>query len=280
MNTFTNAVMVDVVGPVAEKAAIASEVMRARTFLANQIEEGGLVRYHGRPDAPTIGVLGCAITPDADDTALVWRVAPGTNLELRSTALATMTQFRTVDGLYRTWLAPRERYACIDPGRDSNPADIAIQIHVLMLLAEVDPPAARALCEALQKRADDDNIWIYYKITPLITVLRLPDLQKLGCPLQLPQPRLQTTVPGQEIWSEALQRLQRTDSTQGRETAYSETAEFLRKLADDDFSLLARDPPFLYHNDLTATVRRFYWSEELGYAIWLRLYFENKGARQ
>jgi hypothetical protein len=280
MNTFTNAVMVDVVGPVAEKAAIASELVRARTFLASQIEEGGLVRYHGRPDAPTIGVLGCAITPDADDTALVWRVAPGTNLELRSTALATMTQFRTVDGLYRTWLAPRERYACIDPGRDSNPADIAIQIHVLMLLAEVDPPAARALCEALQKRVDDDNIWVYYKVTPLITVLRLPDLQKLGCPLQLPQPRLQTTVPGQEIWSEALQRLQRTDSTQGRETAYSETAAFLRKLADDDFSLLARDPPFLYHNDLTATVRRFYWSEELGYAIWLRLYFENKGARQ
>jgi hypothetical protein len=250
-----------------------------REFLASQIEEGGLVRYHGRPDAPTIGSLGCAITPDADDTALVWRVAPGPNPEMRSTALATMAQFRTADGLYRTWLAPPGHFACIDPGRDPNPADIDIQIHVLMLLAEADPAAANALCNALQKRSADESIWVYYKMTPLITILRLPDLRKLGCPLQLPQPRLQTTVPGQEIWSEAFQRLQITDSVAGREKIYSETAEFLHKLADDDFSLLARDPPFIYHNDLTATVRRFYWSEELGYAIWLRLYFENRSAR-
>jgi hypothetical protein len=43
--------------------------------------------------------------------------------------------------------------------------------------------------------------------------------------------------------------------------------------------LLARTPPLLYHNDLTASVHRFYWSEELGYALWLRLYFENERAR-
>jgi hypothetical protein len=27
----------------------------------------------------------------------------------------------------------------------------------------------------------------------------------------------------------------------------------------------------LYHNDLTATVPRYYWSEDVGYALWLRL---------
>jgi hypothetical protein len=30
----------------------------------------------------------------------------------------------------------------------------------------------------------------------------------------------------------------------------------------------------LYHNDLTATVARYYWSEDVGYAFWLRLYDE------
>jgi hypothetical protein len=30
----------------------------------------------------------------------------------------------------------------------------------------------------------------------------------------------------------------------------------------------------MYHNDQTASVPRFYWSEEFGYALWLRLYFE------
>jgi len=52
----------------------------------------------------------------------------------------------------------------------------------------------------------------------------------------------------------------------------------LRKLARDHFSLVRRSPPLLYHNDFTGKVPRFYWSEDFGYALWLRLYFEN--ARQ
>jgi hypothetical protein len=198
---------------------------------------------------------------------------------LLPSALATLGRFRTTDGLYRTWLAPKDRYECIDPGKDPNPADIAIQIHVLMLLAQADPPAARALCEALQKRAADEDIWVYYTNAPAILILRLTDLQKAGCPLQLPQTRLQTTVPSQEVWIEAIQHLQRIEGTDGSASALSETADLLRKLADDEFSLLARVPPLLYHNDLTASVRRFYWSEDLGYALWLRLYFENERAR-
>jgi len=279
MNTFLNAVMIDVAGPVAEAAGLAGPLGRAREFLASQIEDGGLVRYHGRPDAPTIGTLGCAITPDADDTALVWRVAPEQRRELLPTALATLGRFRTSDGLYRTWLAPRDRYQCIDPGKDPNPADIAIQIHVLMLLAQADPPAARMLCEALQKRSADEDIWVYYKMAPPIVILRLADLRKAGCPLQLPQARLQTSVPGQEVWVEAARLLLPPDSADDRKAAQPRTTELLRKLAADEFSLIARTPPLLYHNDLTASVRRFYWSEELGYAIWLRLYFENERAR-
>jgi len=74
MDTFSNAVMIDLLTPVAEKAGLADSVAQARRFLLTQIEANGLVRYHGLPDAATIGTLGCAITPDSDDTALVWRV--------------------------------------------------------------------------------------------------------------------------------------------------------------------------------------------------------------
>jgi hypothetical protein len=268
-----------VAAPVTEAAGLAGMLVRAGDFLTNQIEAGGLVRYHGRPDAPTIGSLGCAITPDADDTALAWRVAPGQHPELLPMALATLSRFRTADGLYRTWLAPRDRYECIDPGKDPNPADIAIQMHVLMLLAQADPPAARALCEALQKRSADEDIWVYYKMAPPIVILRLMDLRKAGCLLQLPQERLQAVVPGQEVWVEATQLLQLMDSAEDRYATSVRTAELLHKLAANEFSLIARTPPLLYHNDLTATVRRFYWSEDLGYALWLRLYFENERAR-
>jgi hypothetical protein len=279
MNTFLNAIMMDVAGPVADAAGIAGLLRRARNFLASQIEVGGLVRYHGRTDAPTIGSLGCAITPDSDDTALVWRVAPDQRRELLPIVLATLNQFRTTDGLYRTWLAPQDRYECIDPGKDPNPADIGIQMHVLMLLTQADPPAARALCETLRQRSADDSIWVYYAIAPLIPIMRLTDLRSAGCPLQLPPSRLQTTVPGQEIWIEVFHLLQKMESSEGRYRNYSRTAELLYELAADDFALLERAPPLLYHNDLTATVRRFYWSEELGYALWLRLHFDNERAQ-
>jgi len=48
----------------------------------------------------------------------------------------------------------------------------------------------------------------------------------------------------------------------------------LRELARDDFALLRSNPPLLYHNDLSASVSRYYWSEDVGYALWLRLYDE------
>jgi hypothetical protein len=278
MNTFTNAVMIDIADPVAERAGITGLLGRTRAFLANQIEADGLVRYHGRPDAPTIGRLGCVITPDADDTALVWRLAPDAHRELLSKALAKLGQFRAANGLYKTWLAPHDRYECIDPGRDPNPTDIGIQMHVLMLLAQVDRPAAVALCGALSKESSDDNVWVYYGIAPLIPMLRLADLHKVDCPLQLPQARLQTDVPGQRVWLEVVHLLGRIERAQATSADYSIAADLLHQLATNEFSLIKSTPPLLYHNDFTAHVRRFYWSEDVGYALWLRLYFESERA--
>jgi len=46
----------------------------------------------------------------------------------------------------------------------------------------------------------------------------------------------------------------------------------LVRIGSDDFAQLRSSPPLLYHNDLSASVRRYYWSEDVGYALWLRLY--------
>jgi len=276
MNTYLNALMLDVAAPVADVAGLGEMLGRTRSFLTSQIEAGGLVRYHGLPDAPSIGRLGCAITPDTDDTALVWRIAPAEHRDRLTTALATLDRFRRPDGLYRTWLAPREQYECLDPGRDPNPADIGIQMHVYMLLAREGPAAARALCQALVRKTADDDIWVYYADTPLVPILRSADLRTAGCTLELPAKRLQTTVAGQEVWIEVAERLLATEAAGGRDAAAARSRELLEKIAADDFALLNASPPLLYHNDLTASVRRFYWSKDLGYALWLRLYYENE----
>jgi hypothetical protein len=275
MNTFQTSVMVDVLEPVATEARLGDSIRRARRFLTGQIEAGGLVRYHGRPDASTIGTLGCAITPDADDTSLVWRIAPGADRDLLPMALAAMNQYRTPQGLYRTWLAPRERYQCIDPGKDPDPADGVIQMHVLMLLAQVDKQAAHDLCGALKRAIADDRIWVYYQQAPMIPVLRQAGLRKAGCPVKLPPSRLRTQVPGQQVWVDAALMLERLTGAGGPLPAATEVVALLRALSSDRFSSVQQSPPLLYHNDLSASVPRFYWSEEFGYALWLRLHFEN-----
>ncbi len=275
LNIFVIAEILDVLKPLEAQAGLTDNVVRAHRFLSEQIESSGLVRYHGRPDAATIGTLGCAITPDADDTSLVWRIAPSPHSELLPMALATLKMFRTPQGLYRTWLATRDRYRCIDPGQDPDPADATIQMHVLMLLSQANPPAARTLCQALQRSIHDERIWVYYRAAPLLPILRQADLRQAGCPLELPVEWIRTTPPEQDIWLAAGDQLERMLGVGGPPPTEVETHNLLVKLADDNFSALRATPPLLYHNDLTASVTRYYWSEDFGFALWLRLYFEN-----
>jgi hypothetical protein len=275
MNTFLTSMIVDLLAPVATAAGLDESLQRARRHLAGQIEPSGLVRYHGRPDASTIPALGCAITPDADDTALVWRIAAGGQRMLLPRALAVLAQYRTGEGLYRTWLAPREQYQCLDPGKDPNPTDVGIQMHVFLLLAQADPPAARALCGVLGRTIAEDRIWVYYQAAPLVPLLRQADLLRAGCALRLPAARLRTRVSGQEVWIAAGRLLEQFLSAAGPRPAAAATVALLDSLSSYNFSAIKRNPPLLYHNDFTGSLPRFYWSEDFGYALWLRLYLEN-----
>ena len=271
MNTFLTSLLVDLIDPLPATAGLADNVQRARRHLTGQIEENGLVRYHGLPDGPGIGTLGCAITPDTDDTALVWRIAPPQDRRRLPAALATLHEYQRSDGLYRTWLAPRDGYQCLDPGRDPNPADVTIQMHLLQLLLSAQPAEGRALCDALGPRLDDPSIWVYYDKTSLVPMLRTRDLERTGCRLTLPASRTQTSIRDQQIWIDTVQLLLRATRTDGPPPAAAEITDVLQALAGDDFALLRRNPPLLYHNDLTATVPRYYWSPDVGYALWLRL---------
>jgi hypothetical protein len=280
MNTYLTSILVDLLAPVAPKLGLADVVGRAKRELAAQIEPTGLVRYHGLPNAPTIGTLGCVITPDADDTALVWRIAGPRGRDRRlQRMLRTLARYRDRRGLYRTWLAPQNRYQCLDPGRDPDPADIAIQMHVYLMLREFDRPAAQALCRATRRWSGNDDMWVYYAKTALVPYLRSAELEQLGCAVRLPTARLARPVPGQEWWSEAARLLVQTRASLPRATGQT-IRYLLRQLAADDFALLRAAPPLLYHNDLSASVKRFYWSRDAGYALWLRLYEADRlGAR-
>jgi hypothetical protein len=273
MNTYLTSMLVDLLSPIARQRGLDDVVEGARRHLAAQIESNGLVRYHGLPDGPAIGKLGCVITPDADDTALVWRIAgPGAGDPRQQLMLRELARYRDARGLYRTWLAPQHEYRCIDPGRDPNPADMTIQMHVYLMLRERDPPAAQDLCNALQGSFWNEDYWIYHARSPLVPYLRGAELRRLGCAIPLPAERLALAAAGQETWSEAVRRLVETMASPRDANARQAIRELVGRIASDDFAQLRRSPPLLYHNDLSASVRRFYWSEDFGYALWLRLY--------
>lgn len=272
MNTFLTSMLVDVLSPVVHERGAEDLLARARQHLAAQIESNGLVRYHGLVDGPTIGKLGYPITPDADDTALAWRIAQlGPQDPREQSMLKWLTSYRDARGLYRTWLAPVKQYQNLDPGRDPNPTDIAIQMHVYLMLRELDPPTAQNLCTALQKSWDGD-LWIYYAKAPIVPYFRSAELRKLGCSVQLPTERLSLPAAGQEIWNEAIFRLVQGTSSAAELNVRQSILNLLTRIGTDDFAELRKTPPLLFHNDLTAPTKRFYWSEDFGYALWLRLY--------
>ncbi|HEX6832968.1 MAG TPA: hypothetical protein VF132_05490, partial [Rudaea sp.] len=206
-----------------------------------------------------------------DDTALAWRIARMDD-DRRQRMLKTIATFRDARGLYRTWLAARKNYQCIDPGSDPNPTDITIQMHVYLMLRQLDPPAAQALCTAMQRAFGDEDVWVYYSKSALIPYLRAAELQSLGCKLPLPVERLALPARGQAIWSEVAHTLITLAKSPSDAAALQSARRLLTQIGNEDFVLIHQTPPLLYHNDLSATVRRFYWSEDVGYALWLRLY--------
>ncbi|MBH1965294.1 MAG: hypothetical protein I8H77_13210 [Comamonadaceae bacterium] len=284
MNLFTTAMILDLLEPTRERLKLSPMLDKARQFLSAQIEESGLVRYHGRADLQSHGVLGCRITPDADDTALVWRLAPNGNKAQQVQALATLEKFKTPQGLYKTWLASPDRYECIDPGKDLNPVDIGIQLHVLMWLHKVDSAAAKRLCRALQLEAGNESLWVYYKDAPAAIAWRRQALSGLGCPLQLPDRMMLTQDADQRVWLEVIERIHKLESSppqhhKQRAMELAQNESLLREIAGNGFEQGRKAPVRYFHNDLTATVSRYYWSTEMGLALWLRLFDANEQAQ-
>ncbi|MBL6938501.1 MAG: hypothetical protein ISR49_11785 [Alphaproteobacteria bacterium] len=280
-NTYLTPMIVDMLAPIADAAGLGSNLSRARRQIGSEIEDTGLVRYYGQSDqASAHGRIACAISPDADDTALAWRIAPRRDMRLLRSALTALQQYRAPNGLYRTWLAPLDSFRCIDRGSDPDPTDVGIQMHMLMFLAQASPVDGRALCAALRRMISDNRIWIYYRLESLIPIVRQPDLARAGCAVQLPEARLRTVVSGQGKWIAAGMTLARLLQATGSTANLSETDALLYKLAQGNFLAIRRSPPLIYQNDATGSAPGFYWSQEFGYALWLRLYFESIRGRQ
>jgi len=276
VNVFVPALILDLLEPVAQETGLTDVLERTRGYLRDQIEETGLVRYHGKP--AQLGTLppGCELPPDADDTALVWRLASKDEQTLLAAARDALEHYRTEAGLYQTWLADQETYQCfyMYAGHDANPADVGIQMHLYLFFAQYDQAAARQLCAALQPQMSAPRIWVWYTVAPLVPLLRQAELTRAGCAVQVPASRLQEATPGQDIYLTLSQLFQNLLLHHEPRPVLHPALQALQQVAEGKFLRLAQSPPLLYHNDLSALPPHFHWSEDVGYALWLRLYVE------
>ena len=277
VNTFTPAILVDLLDPIAEETGLKASLDRARAYLGRQVEATGLARYHGDPGKVDPSVLGCELPPDADDTALIWRIAPPADPERLRAARGTLEEYRTKAGLYLTWLASQQRYRCFFTRffpKNPNPPDVAIQMHVYLLLARHDAAAAGRLCAALRSRIADERLWVWYAVAPLLPLWREIDLARAGCPLKVPESQLKKAVAGQEPYMTLATVLR--DLAQGADPRASRdvAVRTLEGLAAGGFAQAKKNPPLLYHNALSAEPPHYHWSDEVGRALWLRVYVE------
>ena len=267
VNTFLQPIMIALLQPLTDQADLKQTLERARAYTLKQIEETGLVRFLPSFDPLRKGPSACPdITPDADDTALAWSLAPSVDSGRLALVLLKLRAFRTSEGLFRTWLADAKDLRC----GDRNRPDIGINFHVYLLLARYDPDDARTLCQALMARVGDDSFWVYYAQAPLVPLLRVGDVRRAGCPVVIPPELVRTVDDGQTMWVKAISLLD-VDLSPGTK-ARDEAVSLLSALAQNRFAALEASPPLLYHNDLTSSGKRNYWSKDFGYALWLRLY--------
>jgi hypothetical protein len=278
VNVFTPALIVDLLEPVSAQALLADVLQRARQYLGRQIEPTGLVRYHGDPGHVTSAQRGCELPPDTDDTALVWRIAPRGEADLLAAARERLQQNRTAEGLYPTWLADTTEYRCFYDTffpHDPNPPDVGIQMHLYLFLAKYDPQGAHALCEALRAHIAEERLWVWYAVAPLVPLLREADLARAGCSVGVPEKRLERSASGQDVYVTAGRLLRDLLLDAEPRPSPEHTLRILDRLAARDFAALKEAPPLLYHNALSASPPHYHWSEDVGYALWLRLYVES-----
>jgi len=276
LNVFTPAIIVDLLSLVGKEIGLEGSLDRARDYLRREIEPTGLVHYHGDPGPADSARTGCEMPPDADDTSLVWRIAPASDRRALRAALDTLAAYRDGEGLYPTYLAEHAEYRCFYTqwaANGLNRPDVGVEMHVYLLLAKHDPAAAARLCRTLQAGMEADRLWVWYGVAPLLPLLREVDLARSGCPVAVPEHRLVTEIPGQAAYltqARLLRRLLLNDEASSPEPFL----HILREVARERFAAVSRTPPLLYHNDLAASPPHFHWSAEVGYALWLRLYVE------
>lgn len=272
--------VLSVLRPIAEPLCLQEVVARASTFLWNQIEPTGLVRFYGRDEVLKKAEPGApprlAMNADLGDTALTWLVAmPIERREKFTEMVAHIRQFKDDAGMFKTWLEAEDTAYVKKLGR--NPVDVQLLFEVYLLLQgeRHAMDTAEQVCDFLQKNVNTQRYWVWFRNGPLAPLLTLYDMDLAGCPLPIDETLLQPTAAEQASYywlAQTAIRLNRTEYGTLSAEELTAIAARLSTLAQNDFEGMRKHPPLVFNMEvMRGAPEGYYWSWPFGVALWLRV---------
>ncbi len=267
-NFFVGMLIADLLQPYKNNKLIDSVIDETLKFSYQNLNpENGFLKYFKRIKA---------MPEDSDDTGLFWYLAQSVDTGFVLQVIDSLKKYKTNTGLYLEWLKKGGIKNMPQAGINPETVEIIPNIHVFLFLAKYDTISARELCKCLQAEGVVSNpeYWVYYYKAPWLYYLRQADMVRNNCSIKS---NLPDTVKGPVsqnhyvLISKLIRDLSLNNITPGQEV---EIRRILRQLSNNNFEYIKSNPILIYHSDLTSRSPAYFWSFDLPYALWLRLYYE------
>lgn len=267
-NFFVGMLIVDLLQPFREDQIIDSLLHETLELSYENINlKNGFLRYYNRIDN---------LPEDTDDTGLFWYLAQSVDTTFVLTVIDSLQNYKIDNGLYLEWLQKGGIGHMPQTGTNPETVEIIPNIHVFLFLSKYNEFLANELCKRLQAEnvVTNPEYWIYYYRAPWLYYIRQIDMVNNGCELRSNLPNEVRSLANQDVY-EKLSKLIRDFSLDNKYTDINTQArELLFQLSDNNFEYIKRNPMLIYHSDLSSKAPAYFWSYDIPYALWLRLYHE------
>lgn len=270
-NFFAGMLIADLLQPFQGDPDIDSIIQRTLDLSHKNINpENGFLKYYNRMDD---------LPEDTDDTGLFWYLNQNVDTGLVSTVIDSLEKYKTKNGLYLEWLRKGGIKHMPQTGTNPETVEIIPNIHVYLFLSKYDTLLAHELCQSLQAEnvVSNPEYWVYYYRAPWLYYIRQVDMVKHGCELGTNLPNEIKGLVSQDVY-EKLSVLIRDITLDVKYPGRNMQArELLFQLSKNNFEFIWNNPMLIYHSDLTSKAPAHFWSKDLPFALWLRLYHEYSG---
>ncbi|NPD45540.1 MULTISPECIES: hypothetical protein [unclassified Lentimicrobium] len=254
--------------PLSNEFDVSSLISNVYQYVKPQVDsKSGLLKYYKRY---------VNLPEDLDVTSLFWWTCFDVDSSLIQSVLDTLKQYKSENGLYYTWFRKDGLKGFPEVGEKNNPLDLISNIHAYLFLYKFAPAEAKELCLSIKsnKIVNNSDYWVFNNRAPWLFYIGQIDMDNCDCGIKSKSTDKIKSIKSQVYYSEMAKLIRELSLNEKNEKAKEKALEMLIALAKEDFKYFTEFPLLMHHNDITAEVNSTFWSWDLPYALWLRLYHE------